>query len=71
MKLKTKSYNLRMEHRNACGQVHWLKVDFDKWKDEDDSGAEDGMPFGGSGAGGFDLNSYMNQMGGGGKLCTL
>ncbi|EYC15162.1 hypothetical protein Y032_0038g3663 [Ancylostoma ceylanicum] len=46
------------------GKVHWLKVDFDKWKDEDDSGAEDGMPFGGDG--GFDLNSYMNQMGGGG-----
>lgn len=44
-------------------QVHWLKVDFDKWKDEDDSGAEEGMPFGGDG--GFDLNSYMNQMGGG------
>ncbi|EPB73117.1 CS domain protein [Ancylostoma ceylanicum] len=44
------------------GKVHWLKVDFDKWKDEDDSGAEDGMPFGGDG--GFDLNSYMNQMGG-------
>ncbi|XGW16969.1 hypothetical protein V3C99_001974 [Haemonchus contortus] len=47
------------------GKVHWLKVDFDKWKDEDDSGAEDGLPFGGPG-GGFDLNSYMNQMGGGG-----
>ncbi|KJH53165.1 CS domain protein [Dictyocaulus viviparus] len=45
------------------GKVHWLKVDFDKWKDEDDSGAEDGMPSYG-GAGGFDLNSYMNQMGG-------
>ncbi|KAK5972836.1 CS domain-containing protein [Trichostrongylus colubriformis] len=48
------------------GKVHWLKVDFDKWKDEDDSGAEDGMPGFGGGAGGFDLNSYMNQMGGGG-----
>ena len=22
-------------------QVHWLKVDFGKWKDEDESGAED------------------------------
>ncbi|KAE9420205.1 hypothetical protein Angca_005629, partial [Angiostrongylus cantonensis] len=41
-------------------KVHWLKVDFDKWRDEDDSGAEDGM----LGSGGFDLNSYMNQMGG-------
>ncbi|VDL78464.1 unnamed protein product [Nippostrongylus brasiliensis] len=43
------------------GKVHWLKVDFDKWKDEDDSGAEDDMPNFGA-PGGFDLNSYMSQM---------
>uniref|UniRef100_A0A1I7WSU3 CS domain-containing protein n=1 Tax=Heterorhabditis bacteriophora TaxID=37862 RepID=A0A1I7WSU3_HETBA len=44
------------------GKVHWLKVDFSKWKDEDDSGAEEGLPAGDSG---FDLNQYMSQMGGG------
>ncbi|WKX95383.1 hypothetical protein Q1695_012099 [Nippostrongylus brasiliensis] len=37
------------------------EVDFDKWKDEDDSGAEDDMPNFGA-PGGFDLNSYMSQM---------
>ena len=34
---------------------HWLKVDFGKWKDEDDSDAE---------AGGGDLEDMMANMGG-------
>lgn len=51
-------------------QVHWLKVDFSKWKDEDEADDEKasgmgGFDFGG-GADGFDLNSYMSKMGGAG-----
>lgn len=52
-------------------QVHWLKVDFSKWKDEDEvddekaSAGMGGFDFGG-GADGFDLNSYMSKMGGAG-----
>ena len=40
-------------------KVHWLKVDFNKWKDEDDSGDE----------GNFNESSYedmMRTLGGGG-----
>lgn len=50
------------------GKVHWLKVDFGKWKDEDeDDEAEDaGAGIGGGMANGFDLNQYMSQMGGAG-----
>jgi len=36
---------------------HWLKVDFSKWKDEDDSDAE-------GGEGGGDLEDMMRNMGG-------
>ena len=39
-------------------KVHWLKVDFNKWRDEDESGDE----------GNFNENSYedmMRQLGGG------
>jgi len=36
---------------------HWLKVDFSKWKEEDDSDAEEG-------AGGQDLEEMMKNMGG-------
>lgn len=41
---------------------HYLKTDFNKWKDEDDSGSEldDDL----YGAGGGDLNAMMQQMGG-------
>jgi len=55
-------------------KVHWLKVDFGKWKEEDDSDVEGGMGDmmggGGGGAGGmnfnnFDLSQYTSQMGGG------
>lgn len=35
---------------------HWLKVDFNKWKDEDDSDDETGQP--------EDLEEMMRQMGG-------
>lgn len=34
-------------------KYHWLKVDFNKWKDEDDSGAEDDN---------FNENSYEDMM---------
>ncbi|KAJ1522562.1 hypothetical protein ONE63_001748 [Megalurothrips usitatus] len=40
-------------------KYHWLKVDFNKWKDEDDS--EDELNMGG---GGEDLEEMMRQMGG-------
>jgi len=52
-------------------RLHWLKIDFDKWKDEDDDEEEEGaaakpddynMP----GMEGFDMNAMMAQMGGGG-----
>lgn len=45
---------------NENKKVHWLKVDFNKWKDEDESGDETG--------GNFNENSYedmMRQLGGG------
>ncbi|XP_034233197.1 prostaglandin E synthase 3 isoform X2 [Thrips palmi] len=41
-------------------KYHWLKVDFNKWKDEDDS--EDELNVGGGG--GEDLEEMMRQMGG-------
>ncbi|GMT19216.1 hypothetical protein PFISCL1PPCAC_10513, partial [Pristionchus fissidentatus] len=44
-------------------KVHWLKVDFGKWKEEDDSDVEAGT--GGMDFGNFDLSQYTNQMGGG------
>jgi len=37
-------------------KVHWLKVDFNKWKDEDDSGDED--------MAGGNFEEMMRQMGG-------
>ncbi|CAI5445037.1 unnamed protein product [Caenorhabditis angaria] len=48
------------------GKVHWLKVDFSKWKDEDDEEVEEDA--GGAAAGlgnGFDINQYMSQLGNG------
>ncbi|CAL2037616.1 hypothetical protein CAEBREN_16802 [Caenorhabditis brenneri] len=50
------------------GKVHWLKVDFGKWKDEDEDADEAEADAGGLGNGmgsGFDLNSYMSSLGGG------
>lgn len=44
-------------------KVHWLKVDFNKWKDEDDSEDEFNLG-GGGGGGGEDLEEMMRQMGG-------
>jgi len=44
-------------------KYHWLKIDFDKWKDEDDSEDEMGGP-GGGGGGGKDIEEMMRQMGG-------
>ncbi|XP_026463839.1 co-chaperone protein daf-41 [Ctenocephalides felis] len=43
---------------------HWLKVDFNKWQDEDDSGDEGLGGFGGGMGGGGDLEDMMRQMGG-------
>lgn len=38
-------------------QVPWVKVDFNKWKDEDDDEDDDtGVP------GDFDFNNYMANM---------
>lgn len=41
---------------------HWLKIDFPKWKDEDDS--EDEMGAGGFGGGNADFGDFMQQFGG-------
>lgn len=41
-------------------KTHWLKTDFSKWKDEDDSDPDDG-------ADDFSLNEMMNKMGGVGE----
>ncbi|CAC5389798.1 PTGES3 [Mytilus coruscus] len=46
-------------------KVHWLKTDFNKWKDEDDSDYEGG---GDGGAGDMDLESMMQNMGGMGGM---
>jgi len=47
---------------------HWLKVDFNKWKDEDESDDENprgpGGDGGGGGGGGPDFEEMMRQMGG-------
>jgi len=43
-------------------KFHWLKVDFNKWKDEDDSDNEGDN--GGGGGGGTDFEEMMRQMGG-------
>lgn len=48
---------------NENTKFHWLKVDFNKWKDDDESGDEAG-----GAAGGFNDSSYedmMRQFGGG------
>jgi len=47
---------------------HWIKIDFNKWKDEDESDEEGAAP-GGGGPGGFgggdnDFEEMMRQMGG-------
>jgi len=45
---------------------HWLKCDFNKWQDEDESGDEGlgGMGGGGGGGGGGDFEEMMRRMGG-------
>ena len=44
---------------------HWLKVDFDKWQDEDGSDDEDGAAGGAGGfGGGANFEEMMRQMGG-------
>ncbi|XP_055350526.1 co-chaperone protein daf-41-like [Paramacrobiotus metropolitanus] len=56
----------------STGKAGWLKTDFSRWKDEDEEDDEErggmgGMgDFGGFGGGGGDLESMMQQMGGGG-----
>lgn len=44
-------------------KFHWLRVDFNKWQDEDDSGDEASGP-GGFGGGGADFEEMMRSMGG-------
>lgn len=39
---------------------HWLKIDFNKWKDEDESDDEDAGP-GGAPGGGGDLEAVSQQ----------
>ncbi len=39
-------------------KFHWLKTDFNKWKDEDESDDEEG---GGGGGGGQDLEEVRHQ----------
>ena len=41
-------------------KVHWLKADWNKWKDEDE---EDESEEGAAGAGGQDFNQMFQQMG--------
>lgn len=43
---------------------HWLKCDFNKWHDEDESGDEGMKGLGGGG----DFEEMMRQMGGLGKV---
>jgi len=44
----------------------WVKVDFNRWKDEDESDDDMGMGMGmGGGGGGGDFESMMQNMGGG------
>jgi prostaglandin-E synthase len=42
-------------------KVHWLKADWNKWKDEDDEEEVDEMA--GGGGGGQDFDSMFKQMG--------
>uniref|UniRef100_A0A8R1DUR2 CS domain-containing protein n=1 Tax=Caenorhabditis japonica TaxID=281687 RepID=A0A8R1DUR2_CAEJA len=51
---------------NVKGKVHWLKVDFSKWKDEDDEEEVEEPAVGGGLGNGFDLNQYMSTLGGAG-----
>jgi len=64
----------------SSAKLAWVKIDFNKWKDEDDSEDEGGMPGGGGGGpmgmgmggpggdGGGDFEEMMRQMGGLGGL---
>jgi len=61
----------------SSAKLAWLKIDFNKWKDEDDSEDEGGMPGGGGpmgmggpggDGGGGDFEEMMRQMGGLGGL---
>jgi len=52
----------------SSGKKHWLKIDFNKWKDEDDEDEEGSKPgpggFGGGGGGDYDFEEMMKSMGG-------
>ena len=41
-------------------KVHWLKADWNKWKDEDEDDDEESGP---AGAGGQDFSQMFQQMG--------
>jgi len=50
-----------------ASKVPWIKVDFNKWKDEDDDESMGGgAPGMGGGDSGFDFSNYMANMGGSG-----
>jgi prostaglandin-E synthase len=49
-------------------KYHWLKIDWNKWKDEDD---EEEVESAGAGAGGPDFDSMFRQMGGMGGMGGL
>jgi len=59
---KDKDYWPRLLKENK--KFHWLKIDFGKWKDEDDSDAEGEPGAPGGGGGGADFEDMMRQMGG-------
>ncbi|MFH4975873.1 hypothetical protein AB6A40_002582 [Gnathostoma spinigerum] len=46
---------------NQQAKVPWVKVDFNKWKDEEEDDDDGGM---GGMSGDFDFNQYMNNAGG-------
>ncbi|KJE89716.1 CS domain-containing protein [Capsaspora owczarzaki ATCC 30864] len=56
----------------TAGKAHYLKVDFDKWKDEDEADENDDMGMGDMGGmggmGGMDMSSLMSGMGGMGGM---
>ena len=51
-------------------QQHWLKIDFDKWRDEDEDEEDEGKPddYNPAGMQNFDMQQMMAQMGGMGGM---
>ncbi len=53
------------------GKQHWLKVNFDKWVDEDEAGYADDMDGPGGGGGFGDLQSVSAFVHAHKQMCTL